>query len=354
MLLTDVQRTAAARTVLASAGDVSPGHLAWAAAPAVLSARAHLAAGRFREAAAGAEAGLAATGGLGPHLLMSSGLSVLAAATLRTGDVNAAQRFVRSADLPPAGSAYGQAALTLVTAQVTEAREGAASLAGAFGPLCEEVLRHRWTLIADPAAAAWLVRTAHALGDRPSGESVVAAVEGLAAGNPAFPAARAAAAHARGLLDGSPGSLEQAVTGHTDPWARASAAEDLAVLVGPASESDADSRRRAVAAFDAVLSAYEAMGASRDAARVRRRLRRLGVRRRHWSQTARPVSGWASLTDTERAVSELVAQGLTNRQVADQLFMSAHTVAFHLRHVFRKLNIGSRVELARLALQRSA
>jgi DNA-binding CsgD family transcriptional regulator len=66
------------------------------------------------------------------------------------------------------------------------------------------------------------------------------------------------------------------------------------------------------------------------------------------------VSGWDSLTDTERAVSELVVQGLTNRQVADQLFMSAHTVAFHLRHVFRKLEIGSRVELTRLALQRSA
>ncbi|MFB9840692.1 LuxR family transcriptional regulator, partial [Actinoallomurus acaciae] len=109
-----------------------------------------------------------------------------------------------------------------------------------------------------------------------------------------------------------------------------------------------------VAAFDAGLSAYETMGAGRDAARVRRRLRRLGVRRRHWSNTDRPVSGWASLTDTERTVSELVAQGLTNRQVADQLFMSAHTVAFHLRHVFRKLNIGSRVELTRLTLQRSA
>jgi DNA-binding CsgD family transcriptional regulator len=78
------------------------------------------------------------------------------------------------------------------------------------------------------------------------------------------------------------------------------------------------------------------------------------VRRRHWNHADRPVSGWASLTDTERTVSELVAQGLTNRQVADQLFMSTHTVAFHLRHVFRKLGIGSRVELARLALQRSA
>ncbi|MDN3354664.1 LuxR C-terminal-related transcriptional regulator [Actinomadura sp. DC4] len=341
MLLTDVQRPAAARTVLASAGDVSPDHLAWTAAPAILSARAHLAAGRFHDAAAEAEEGLAATGGLGPHLLMSSGLAALAAATLRAGDVNAAHRYAHGADRRPSVS------LALVTAQVTEAREGAAALEGFFPPLCAQVLRHRWTLIADPAAAAWLVRTAHSLGDRPSGEAVVAAVELLAADNPAFPAARAAAAHARGLLDGSASSLEQAVTGHTGPWARASAMEDLAVLVTPAS------RRRAVAAFDTALSAYEAMDATRDAARVRRRLRRLGVRRRHWSRIERPVSGWASLTDTERAVSELVAQSLTNRQVADQLFMSEHTVAFHLRHVFRKLNIGSRVELARLAFQRN-
>ena len=351
MLLTDVHRTTAARTALASAGGASPGHLAWAGAPAILRARAHLTAGRFHEAVAEAEAGLAATGGLGPHLLMASGLAVLAAATLRAGDVAAAHRFVRGADRRLGGPAYGQAALALVIAQVTEAREGAASLAGTFGALCDEVQRHRWTLIADPAAAAWLVRTAHALGDRRSAESVVAAVERLADDNPAFPAARTAAAHARGVLDGSADPLGQAVTGHTDPWARASSAEDLAVLVAPA---DPDSRRRAVAAFDVALSAYEAVGATRDAARVRRRLRRLGVRRGHWSHTDRPVSGWASLTDTERAVSELVAQGLTNRQVADQLFMSAHTVAFHLRHVFRKLEIGSRVELARLVLQQSA
>jgi DNA-binding CsgD family transcriptional regulator len=357
MLLTDAHRHDAAHGVMASAGDDVLGPLAWAAAPAILGARAHLAAGRFREAAAEAEAGLAAAGGLGPHLLAASGLSALTAATLRAGDVNAARRYAAPRTSPGVApphtaSGYPHAAFALVEAQVTEAYAGANSLIETFGPLCEQVLRHRWTLIADPAAAAWLVRTAHALGARPPAEAVVLAVERLAGDNPSFPAARGAAAHARGLLDGSACALEQAVTGHTGPWARASATEDLALL---ASVGDtADSRRRAVAALDSALAAYEAVGATRDAARVRRRLRRMGVRRRHWSHTERPVSGWGSLTDTERAVSELVAQGLTNRQVADQLFMSAHTVAFHLRHVFRKLDIGSRVELARLTLQRTA
>ncbi|WP_372494430.1 response regulator transcription factor [Actinoallomurus purpureus] len=75
------------------------------------------------------------------------------------------------------------------------------------------------------------------------------------------------------------------------------------------------------------------------------------MRRRHWTQGDRPVSGWGSLTDTERRISELVAQGLTNRQVADQLFISVHTTAFHLRHIFRKLQIGSRFELARRVME---
>jgi DNA-binding CsgD family transcriptional regulator len=64
----------------------------------------------------------------------------------------------------------------------------------------------------------------------------------------------------------------------------------------------------------------------------------------------RPETGWESLTQTERSVAGLVATGLTNQQVADQMFISTHTVAFHLRQVFRKLNIRSRVELARAAL----
>jgi DNA-binding CsgD family transcriptional regulator len=85
-------------------------------------------------------------------------------------------------------------------------------------------------------------------------------------------------------------------------------------------------------------------------ARVRRRLRRLGVRRRHWAVETRPVTGWFSLTGTECTVSELVSQGLTNQQVADQMFISVRTVAFHLRQVFRKLGISSRVELARIAV----
>ena len=57
------------------------------------------------------------------------------------------------------------------------------------------------------------------------------------------------------------------------------------------------------------------------------------------------------MTDSELAVARLVAQGLSNRQVAERLFVSPHTVSSHLRHVFAKLGVNSRVELTRQAGQ---
>jgi DNA-binding CsgD family transcriptional regulator len=78
------------------------------------------------------------------------------------------------------------------------------------------------------------------------------------------------------------------------------------------------------------------------------------VRRRHWTQSARrPVTGWESLTEAERTASELVAQGLNNQQVANQMYVSVNTVAFYMRQVFRKLSIGSRVELARIVIEQT-
>jgi DNA-binding CsgD family transcriptional regulator len=159
--------------------------------------------------------------------------------------------------------------------------------------------------------------------------------------------AATSAAHAGCIIGRDPARLEQAATDHADPWARASAAEDLGELLAAAG-----SHRDAIARLDEAIEDYDNTGAARDVARVRRRLRKLGVRKRHWAVEARPTTGWPSLTGTEHTVAELVSQGLTNQQAADQMFISVHTVAFHLRQVFRKLDISSRVELARIAAER--
>jgi DNA-binding CsgD family transcriptional regulator len=109
---------------------------------------------------------------------------------------------------------------------------------------------------------------------------------------------------------------------------------------------------QAVAHLNEALEGYGRAGAATDMARIRGRLRGLGVRRRHWEVCAdRLVTGWESLTDAERATSGLAAQGLNNRQIGGRLYISRHTVAFHLRQVFRKLQISSRVELTRIVLE---
>jgi DNA-binding CsgD family transcriptional regulator len=79
-----------------------------------------------------------------------------------------------------------------------------------------------------------------------------------------------------------------------------------------------------------------------------------GTERRHLRPPRRPTYGWASLTETERFLAELIADGLTNKQAAARLFVSRHTIDSHLRHIFRKLDINSRVDLARLVAVQNA
>ncbi len=62
----------------------------------------------------------------------------------------------------------------------------------------------------------------------------------------------------------------------------------------------------------------------------------------------RETFGWASLSAAQLGIAELVARGLTNGEIAARLYLSRHTVDFHLRQIFSKLSIESRVELARI------
>ena len=113
-------------------------------------------------------------------------------------------------------------------------------------------------------------------------------------------------------------------------------------------------QRSAEALLRQAYALYEELGSAEGAARVRAWLRTVGTRLCHWTHADRPAFGWDSLTDTERTIAGLVAQGLSNRQVASRVFLSTHTVAFHLRHVFWKLGVTSRVQLARMSAEQAA
>jgi DNA-binding CsgD family transcriptional regulator len=201
--------------------------------------------------------------------------------------------------------------------------------------------------VADPEAAVLLVRGALVADDRPRAMELAVATEQLAAGRPADRDMAAAAAHARGLIEQDPTALERAAREYSSSLGRAWATEDCAGAWGERGNRDV-----AVARLQEAHTLYKQLGAPDSAARVRAQLLAAGVRVRHWRQADRPAFGWESLTDTEQRVVHLVARGLTNRQIASQMYLSIHTIAFHLRRVYCKLDISSRVQLATMAAER--
>jgi DNA-binding CsgD family transcriptional regulator len=203
--------------------------------------------------------------------------------------------------------------------------------------------------MADPEGAVLLVRGALAEGDQPKAAGLAEATQRLAAITPGCPDMAAAADHARGLVEQDPAILERAAASYLAPLTRARALEDAGNAWAEQGHQD-----DAVARLRQAHDLYGQLGAADCMARVRSRLRAVGTRLCHWSHADRPAYGWDSLTDTERHIADLVAQGLSNRRVASRVFLSTHTVAFHLRHVFWKLGVTSRVQLARMAAERAA
>lgn len=305
----------------------------------VVQARILLQAGRIEEASAEARGALAVAEETGHETLVAPALAVLAMVAIHTGDLPAAIEHVERyrAQAPVDGIIFSRAYYQWADVLVTYVGSG---LDKALALLNDEYpgLVSSGLFAEEPRAAGWFVRRALEAGDERLAKAVVDRTERLAEENPGFRAVAAAALHARGLFDADAKSLELASRQHRDLWARANAAEDLGVLLTGSPE-----RAESVKALENALGLYREIGASRDSARVLGRLRKLGRRRR--AAPARPASGWSSLDDTERAIVNLVAKGQTNRQISTQLFMSPHTVNFHLRKIFRKLEISSRVEL---------
>ena len=194
-----------------------------------------------------------------------------------------------------------------------------------------------------------LLRIAKAVSDEQLGEAVLRLTEHRASLNPDAHSCRAVAAHARGLWSGSVEDLGLAASllrSGPRPLALASALEDLGLC-----QLRAGATAEAIKSFDEALRATGACGAVWDSARIRRRLRELGIHRRY-AHSDRPKSGWGSLTDAEVSVAVLATDGQTNRQIAESLFVSPHTVNTHMRHVFEKLGVNSRVQLTRFVRDR--
>ena len=104
----------------------------------------------------------------------------------------------------------------------------------------------------------------------------------------------------------------------------------------------------AVAELERAAATFDACGAPRLRDAAERELRKLGrpVHRRTRKGSAEG-SGVSTLTQRERQIADLVVDRKTNPEIAAELFLSPKTVETHLRNIFRKLDVSSRVELAR-------
>jgi DNA-binding CsgD family transcriptional regulator len=145
---------------------------------------------------------------------------------------------------------------------------------------------------------------------------------------------RGLVAAARGNVEQALALLAEAVAQHeavADPFGRARALLALGVV-----RRRGRQKRAAREAIEAALEGFESVGASGWAAKARGELGRIAGRRRQ-----------EGLTAAERRVAALVAEGRTNREVAAALFLGERTVASHLTHIYAKLGVRSRTELAR-------
>lgn len=307
----------------------------------------HYIAGELDQATAELEAGLAVSDEVGLHLPLSAATAAwLTAIRIHRDDLEGADQAVAAAfrRVADTGPQIGMNLLGWARALLHEAR----------GEIAEAIalLQAAWDMytaggpVTDPWSAMAFVRLCVEGGEVGRAKAVlpIIAEQAAIAGTPFM---RGQALRCHGLVDGDSRVLVAAVGEYRScprPLELAAACEDAGRHLA------VDDRDAGVALLDEAAEGFDRVGATRDAARVRARLRALGATRGVRGSRGRPTSGWDSLTAAERKVVELVRQRLSNPEVAERLFVSRHTVESHLKAVYRKLGVSSRKELTALPL----
>jgi DNA-binding NarL/FixJ family response regulator len=301
--------------------------------------------GRLAAAAAAAEDGVElARLAANPRMLLWA-QTALSSARLALGDVDGALRHGQEAteggaqpDFHAAGLPGWCMGAALVAAG--NAERGIDAMLAAFGG--EELPR---VLPADrPGAAAALVEARLAADDAAgAGQAVARGEQAARASGTVWAAAQVGAARAAVLLAaGRP--QDAAATAREAAAVAAPLAAARARLLEGRALAAAGRRRDALAVLTAAEEALDGFGARRARDEAVRELRQLGHR---VVRAAKDGEGGA-LTAREREIADLVAAGRTNREIAAQLVLSTRTIEAHLRNIFAKLGVRSRVELARL------
>jgi DNA-binding CsgD family transcriptional regulator len=221
--------------------------------------------------------------------------------------------------------------------------EALAALTDAFDGNTEE-LEEVEDLLADA------VRLAAQAGDLSTAEALAGHAATLAA-ELEIPHRQANALYCRGLLDRDAPRLMAAAGRYEDAGRPLSRAKALEAAAGHFLE--AGDRDQARAAFTGAVDVYTSLGAASDVARLQAAFRAHGIRRGPHAKHRRARSGWDSLTETEIKIAAFVEEGLSNPEIAARLLLSRRTVATHVSHILKKLDVHSRIDIAREAALRA-
>jgi DNA-binding CsgD family transcriptional regulator len=194
------------------------------------------------------------------------------------------------------------------------------------------------------------VRLAAQTGDLSSAQDLAGHAAALAAES-AIPHRQANALYCRGLLDRDAPRLLAAAERYDDasrPLLSAKALEAAATEFLRTGD-----RGQARAAFTRAVEVYTCLGAAADVARLQAAFRAQGIRRGPHAKHRRARSGWDSLTATEIKIAAFVEEGLSNPEIAARLLLSRRTVATHVSHILKKLDVHSRTDIAREAALRT-
>jgi DNA-binding CsgD family transcriptional regulator len=220
--------------------------------------------------------------------------------------------------------------------------EALAALTDGFGGDTEE-LEEIEDLLADA------VRLAVGTGDLTTAQALAGHADTLAAGSE-VPHRQANALYCRALLDHDGPRLLTAAERYDDasrPLLRAKALEAAAGQF-----VDDGDREQARVAFTGAAEVYTDLGAAADVARLQAEFRAHGIRRGPHAKHRRARSGWESLTATEIKIAAFVEEGLSNPEIAARLLLSRRTVATHVSHILKKLDVNSRIDIARESARR--
>jgi len=309
---------------------------------------------RFDDAEAGARTLLDLALERGSYSCGIEAASLLSLVSLQRGDVAEARRRL-TAGFGPAGpdDEFRVPSLLLVRGWVTAAEGDVDEAAALLSPLLfggrEE--RDPW-----PWKPGWLRLLAY-IGllarDQKFTDEVLVLADLGAGRNPQVASFAGTALQLRGLVRKDLALLERGaeiLARSPRPMMQAGAYEDLGVEL-----LRRERTREGAELLDRAWEIYRRVDATGPLVEVQDAMRQAGLRRAAWlAVQPRPASGWPALTRSEQKVARLIGSGYTNKAASEELGVSVNTIGTHLRAVFAKLGVRSRVQLTNVLHQQHA